>query len=81
MKKNKYLSLSKITASVFLLFVVLRVFQVDPFTNLDWWWMSSPFWIPVVLVIGIFAACAMIVGTLQFFMKLFYGKPSKNKCK
>lgn len=85
MKKNGIKYLSRISASIFLLFIVLKQFHVGVFTDCSWWWIVSPFWIPLAFVIGVFAFCVVVVGTLDFFLKLFYGKrgvPNKiNKTK
>jgi hypothetical protein len=57
-----------LTTIVFLVFLILKLTD-----NIDWswWWVFSPFWIPVVLVISIFV--------ITIFTSLLYiGFTGKN---
>jgi hypothetical protein len=57
-----------LTTIVFLVFLILKLTD-----NIDWswWWVFSPFWIPVVLVISIFV--------ITIFVSLLYiGFTGKN---
>lgn len=49
---------------LFLVFLVLKLTHV---IDWSWWWVSSPLWIPVALVLGIVLIGAMIqVGIVGF---------------
>jgi hypothetical protein len=57
-----------LTTIVFLVFLILKLTD-----NIDWswWWVFSPFWIPVALVISIFV--------ITIFISLLYiGFTGKN---
>ena len=45
---------------LFLVFLVLKLTQVIAWS---WWWVTSPLWIPVVLVLGILVI-TVIVATM-----------------
>lgn len=38
---------------VFIVFLVLKLAEIGAVANWSWWWVTSPLWIPVVLVLGI----------------------------
>jgi len=59
MKKEKTYSMSdkKTTKSslsigtlLFLIFLTLKLAEVGPVAKWSWWWVTSPLWIPVVLI-------------------------------
>ncbi len=60
-KKVRYIfkgwSLSTI---VFLVFLVLKLAQVGIVADMSWWWVTSPLWIPLAIVCGIFTI--IVVG-------------------
>ena len=45
---------------VFLVFLILKLANVGVVANWSWWWVFSPFWIPVV-------AGLLIVALIQLF--------------
>lgn len=50
---------------LFLVFLALKLFEVDPFTDLSYWWITAPLWIPVALflaVISVWFVVMVIVG-------------------
>lgn len=38
---------------VFIVFLVLKLAGIGQVANWSWWWVTSPLWIPIVLVFGI----------------------------
>ena len=50
---------------LFLVFLALKLFKISPFTDLSYWWITSPLWIPVALflaVISVWFVALVIVG-------------------
>jgi len=65
MRKNK----AATRAGTSILEVLLVVFVVLKLTgNIDWswWWVTSPFWIPAGLAVGIFLPL-ILLGTVRVF--------------
>jgi len=55
---------SKTTSGVSTTMVLFLIFLTLKLTGLitwSWWWVTSPLWIPILLVIGIIAFITMIV--------------------
>ena len=46
----------------FILFVVFLVLKLTHNINWSWWWVTSPLWIPWVLIIGIGIIALIIYG-------------------
>lgn len=44
-------------------FIVLKLCGVIAWS---WWWVLSPFWLPLTIVLGIVVLCALIVGLASF---------------
>lgn len=38
---------------IFLIFLFLKLAGIGMVANWSWWWVTSPLWIPFVLIIGI----------------------------
>jgi fatty acid desaturase len=49
-----------------LIFVTLKLAEIGVVATWSWWWVLSPFWIPLAIVLGIFAVVAvgMVVAKL-----------------
>jgi hypothetical protein len=45
---------------LFLVFLTLKLAEVGSVANWSWWWVTSPLWIPLVLVIAIAAIVALV---------------------
>lgn len=62
-KNNSSTGLS-ITSVLFIVFLVLKLTG-----NIDWswWWVTSPLWIPIALVLGIVFLAVMIVIVALIF--------------
>ena len=56
-----------ITSLLGLAFVVLKLCGV---IDWSWWWVTSPFWLPLVAVLSTIAAVLLIVGVVLFFVWL-----------
>jgi hypothetical protein len=55
---------------LFLIFLVLKLTKVGMVATWSWWWVLSPLWIPIVVVLGIllcalaFISLAALIGAL-----------------
>jgi len=55
---------------LFLIFLVLKLTGVGMVATWSWWWILSPLWIPIVVVLGIlicalaFISLAALIGAL-----------------
>jgi len=45
---------------LFLIFLTLKLAEIGPVQYWSWWWVTSPLWIPLLLVIGIIGIAALI---------------------
>jgi len=62
-----------------LLFVVFLVLKLTGNIDWSWWWVTSPIWIPVALVFGLF-----LIVLLSLILLLIFGfniDSIKNKLK
>lgn len=50
-----------------LLFIGLKLAEIGVVATWSWWWVLSPFWIPLAIVLGIFA----VVGVGMVFAAMF----------
>ena len=50
-----------------LIFVTLKLGEIGVVATWSWWWVLSPFWIPVSLVLGIFIGAGVLVGLGKIF--------------
>jgi small Trp-rich protein len=50
---------------VFLIFLVLKLAEIGPVAKWSWWWVTSPIWIPIVIVVGF----AILIGLLTAIFK------------
>lgn len=53
---------------LFLIFLTLKLAEVGPVAQWSWWWVTSPLWIPLVLV-GVIAAIVVGVGIIAYKLK------------
>lgn len=53
---------------VFLIFLVLKLAGIGQVANWSWWWVTSPLWIPIVLVLGIMGII-FLVGLIAALLK------------
>ena len=52
---------------IFVVFLVLKLSGIGQVANWSWWWVTSPLWIPLVLVVAILAIAGVIVGIASLF--------------
>lgn len=52
---------------LFLIFLTLKLAEVGQIATWSWWWVTSPLWIPIVLVLGIAAIALILAGIVQLF--------------
>lgn len=37
----------------FIVFLILKLAEIGSVANWSWWWVTSPLWIPIAIVVGI----------------------------
>jgi hypothetical protein len=52
---------------LFLIFLTLKLTEVGQVATWSWWWITSPLWIPIVLVLGIAVIALILAGIVQLF--------------
>ena len=50
-----------------LIFVTLKLGEIGVVATWSWWWVLSPFWIPVAIALGIFLVAGVLVGLGKIF--------------
>lgn len=45
---------------LFLLFIIMKLFGIEPVSEWSWFWVISPLWIPTAIFIGLFVGIAVI---------------------
>ena len=48
-----------------IVFVVLKLLGIAPVANWSWWWVTSPFWAPAALAVGIALAAIIVIAVLK----------------
>ena len=43
------------------LFLVFLVLKLTNYIDWSWWWVTSPLWIPIVIVLGVLAIMGIVV--------------------
>jgi hypothetical protein len=38
---------------IFIVFLILKLAGIGQVANWSWWWVTSPLWIPVAIVVGL----------------------------
>jgi len=56
-----------LAGALFLIFLVLKLTEVGAVAHWSWWWVTSPLWLPFVVVISIFALAAPFIITFIAF--------------
>lgn len=62
-------STGSLTSLIFLVFLVLKLAGIGEVATWSWWWVTSPLWIPVALVLSIFIISIIIIGIAALFFK------------
>lgn len=64
-KKKMGVSLSVL---VFIVFLALKLAEIGQVATWSWWWVTSPLWIPICLVIALW----LIVMIYCFILAIFF---------
>lgn len=54
---------------LFLIFLTLKLAEVGQVANWSWWWVTSPLWIPILLIISLLCIGAIISGIFHILGK------------
>lgn len=52
-KQTTYQGGTNLGALVFIVFLILKLAGIGQVATWSWWWVTSPLWIPIVLVLSI----------------------------
>ena len=52
-----------------LIFVTLKLAGIGVVATWSWWWVLSPFWIPLAIVLGIFTVAGIVVLASKVYGK------------
>lgn len=50
-----------------LLTIAFIVLKLTGYIDWSWWWVVSPIWIPIVLIIAVYLICAIICAIISYF--------------
>lgn len=53
-----------ISTLVFLVFLTLKLAGIGEVANWSWWWVTSPLWIPILLILIVFG-CVMVIALVK----------------
>ena len=45
-----------------ILFFIFLIMKLTHYIDWSWWWVTAPLWVPITVVLGILAVCAVIGG-------------------
>ena len=62
MKKNSKSTSIGLSTILFLIFLTLKLAGIGEVATWSWWWVTSPLWIPLVLVVGV----GIIIGLAAY---------------
>lgn len=68
MSKSKTVSFP-ILGILGLIFVTLKLAEVGVVATWSWWWVLSPFWIPLAIALGLLVVAGVIFGFANLFGK------------
>lgn len=56
-KETKTLSssISLPSVMIFLIFLIMKLTETEPFADWSWWWITSPLWLPSAIALSILA--------------------------
>jgi len=69
MSNNTQTSSIGLGTLVFIVFLFLKLAEIGPVANWSWWWVTSPLWIPLILVVGTFLVLGLIYLIVSIFSK------------
>ena len=50
---------------LFIVFLVMKLAKIGDVANWSWWWVTSPLWIPIILVLGIFLISILLFAIFK----------------
>jgi small Trp-rich protein len=62
---------------IFIVFLTLKLGEIGQVANWSWWWVTSPLWIPLVIVLGILT----VVGLFALIVAIFPINSNKTPTK
>jgi hypothetical protein len=62
MEKNSKSASFGLGTILFLIFLTLKLAGIGEVATWSWWWVTSPLWIPLVLVVGV----GIIIGLAAY---------------
>ena len=62
MEKNSKSTSIGLSTILFLIFLTLKLAGIGEVATWSWWWVTSPLWIPLVLIVGI----VVIIGLATY---------------
>jgi hypothetical protein len=78
-KKKVTLSLSTPLCTIlFIIFLLSKVFETGLAKDWSWWWIFSPLWIPLALVLGVFISIVVFALFLKAFVYLL-DRPKRRR--
>ena len=62
-QENKKSARIGLGSLIFITFLVLKLAKIGDVANWSWWWVVSPLWIPIalILIIGIFTFLVVLL--------------------
>ena len=51
-----------LAGALFLIFLVLKLTEVGAVAHWSWWWVTSPLWMPFVVVCGVFVLATPFIA-------------------
>jgi len=58
-----------LSALVFLIFLVLKLSEIGQVATWSWWWVTSPLWIPLAIIVIIMITIFLIAIVTAMFSK------------
>lgn len=52
---------------IFLVFLTLKLAGIGEVANWSWWWVTSPLWLPAVIVFGFFLFILLLKALFSIF--------------
>ena len=52
---------------VFIIFLIMKLAEIGQVANWSWWWVTSPLWIPIALVLGLSLIIFIVSAIIAFF--------------
>lgn len=52
---------------IFVVFLTLKLAGIGQVATWSWWWVTSPLWIPLVLVVAILGVVGILYGIAKMF--------------